>query len=196
MKQKRTQLNYQDVTPCHDEVVNKWRSLLGKVKSAADPDHKVIPKVDLWALVKDGRFMSIISVGFLILLWLLCVNHSLISLLRTPRTPTINKDTRWPCQFHWLIVSYTLRLLQLMHLLLFWNNFVFFVSMTTTSISKVFCFLLVMFRDFDHWLRSKYPGIALFLTPWRCFLSVQLIWLSPSFCSLTFIRSFQLERNG
>ena len=89
MKQKRTQLNYQDVTPCHDEVVNKWRSLLGKVKSAADPDHKVIPKVDLWALVKDGRFMFIISVGFLILLWLLCVNHSLISLLRKPRTPTI-----------------------------------------------------------------------------------------------------------
>ena len=90
MKQKRTQLNYQDVTPCHDEVVNKWRSLLGKVKSAADPDHKVIPKVDLWALVKDGRFMFIISVGFLIILWLLCVNHPLISLLRTPRTPTIN----------------------------------------------------------------------------------------------------------
>ena len=73
MKQKRTQLNYQDVTPCHDEVVNKWRSLLGKVKSAADPDHKVIPKVDLWALVKDGTFMFIISVGFLIILWLLCV---------------------------------------------------------------------------------------------------------------------------
>ena len=101
MKQKRTQLNYQDVTPCHDEVVNKWRSLLGKVKSAADPDHKVIPKVDLWALVKDGRFMLIKCRLFDNTLVIMC-DHSLISLLRTPRTPTINLPK------HTLTISVTL----------------------------------------------------------------------------------------
>ncbi|XP_067949945.1 TBC1 domain family member 4-like [Watersipora subatra] len=53
MKHKRSQLDYQDVTPCREDVVNRWRSLLSKLKTS-DSSSKQMPKVDLWNLVKDG----------------------------------------------------------------------------------------------------------------------------------------------
>ena len=54
MRRKRSQLDYQDVTPCREDVVNKWKSLLGKVKTKESSNRLVTPKVDLWNLVIEG----------------------------------------------------------------------------------------------------------------------------------------------
>jgi len=55
MEEKRSQLSYEEVTPCKEEVVNRWRSLLSKLRSDSSSS---VQKVDLWSLVKEGSHVT------------------------------------------------------------------------------------------------------------------------------------------
>lgn len=57
MKQKKSQLSYDDVSPCREEVSSKWRNLFGKIKSQSQSEgtEDNMSTANLWKLVKEGK---------------------------------------------------------------------------------------------------------------------------------------------